>query len=139
MEHRITISDARSPGFHMSHRSICRMYQIGDFYVVRLLLLTVLAIAVDARISFGQSETPEFAGDQLSFSGVDSAAWQSLPPVIAELEKSGDETYYVVVQLCSQGEMPAARWCRSTCESCNRQSIPYPHQLVSTMPQGRCP
>ena len=68
----------------MVYRSMGRLYQIGDWNFVRLLLLTVLAITVDAPISFGQSEMPEFTGDRLAFSGVDSAAWQSLPPVIAK-------------------------------------------------------
>jgi uncharacterized membrane protein YgcG len=104
---KITISDVRSPGFNMSHRSICRVYQIGDLPFVRLLLFVMLAIVADARISFGQSEMPEFTGDRLVFSGVDAAAWQSLPPVIAELEKSGHETYYIVV-VESSGSGPTA-------------------------------
>jgi hypothetical protein len=76
----------------MVFRSIRRLYQIGDLYFVRLLLITWLAIAVDPRISYGQSEMPEFTGQRLMFSGVDSAAWQSLPPLIADLEQSGHET-----------------------------------------------
>ena len=84
-----------------------RLSQISDSYFIRLLLLTLLAIAFDSQISYGQSEMPEFTGERLTFSGVDSAAWQSLPPVIAELEQSGQETYYVVV-VESSGSGPTA-------------------------------
>ena len=55
----------------------------------------------------GQSEMPEFTGERLTFSDVDSTAWQSLPAVIADLEKTGTQTYYVVV-VQSSGYGPTA-------------------------------
>lgn len=91
----------------MTHRPIRRLSQIANLYFVRLLLLTWFAIGVDSRICYGQSEMPEFTGERLTFSGVDSAAWQSLPRVIADLEQSGHETYYIVV-VESSGSGPTA-------------------------------
>ena len=84
-----------------------RLSQISDSSFVRILLLILLLIIIDSRTCYGQSELPEFTGERLTFSGVDSAAWQSLPPVIAELEQSGHETFYVVV-VESSGSGPTA-------------------------------
>ncbi len=91
----------------MASRSIRRLHRFGNSYFIRLLLLIFFALTVDARICDGQSEMPEFTGERLTFSGVDSAAWQSLPSIIAELEQSGRETYYVVV-VESSGSSPTA-------------------------------
>ncbi len=91
----------------MAYRSICRWHRLGNSYFIRLLLLILLAIIVDARICCAQSEMPEFTGERLTFSGVDSAAWQPLLPIITALEQSGHETYYVVV-VESSGSGPTA-------------------------------
>lgn len=73
------------------------------------MLLTILCVvaSVDARTACGQSEMPEFTGERVTFSGVDSAAWQSLPAVITDLESTGKQTYYVVV-VQSTGDGPTA-------------------------------
>ncbi|MBC7964983.1 MAG: TPM domain-containing protein, partial [Fuerstia sp.] len=72
-----------------------------------LLAAACLVVAANARMACGQSEMPDFTGERLTFSGVDSAAWQSLPAVIADLEKTGTQTYYVVV-VQSSGDGPTA-------------------------------
>ena len=70
-------------------------------------LLIILCLVVAAGTACGQSEMPEFTGERVTFSGVDSAAWQSLPAVITDLEKTGKQTYYVVV-VQSTGDGAAA-------------------------------
>ena len=117
----------------MAYRSICRMHRIGNLNLLRVHLLILFAIVVDARICCGQSEMPDYTGERLTFSGVNSAAWQLLPSLIAELEQSGDETYYVVV-VESSGSGPTAtkdytdRLHEHWLQQAARKSIPFDTQ-----------
>ena len=80
-----------------------------QFACGRILLLTTACVLLSAYATptYGQSEMPEFTGERLTFFGVDSAAWQALPALITDLEKSGKQTYYVVV-VESSGTGPTA-------------------------------
>ncbi len=92
----------------MVSRSIRLLCRVRDLNFVNTLLAAVcLVVAADARMACGQSEMPEFTGERLTFSDVDSAAWQSLSAIIADLEKTGTQTYYVVV-VQSSGDGPTA-------------------------------
>ena len=73
----------------------------------KLLAIVCVILGAGASTACGQSETPEFTGERLAFSDVDSAAWQSLAAVITDLEKTGKQTYYVVV-VQSSGDSPTA-------------------------------
>ena len=92
----------------MVSRSIRLLCRVRDLHFVNTFLAALcLVVATDAGMGCGQSEMPEFTGERLTFSDVDSAAWQSLPAVIADLEKTGTQTYYVVV-VQSSGDGPTA-------------------------------